>query len=63
MVQDREMELGRDARGFELKFIELPLRERRAWYVEPDKVLLNQSLIDDEGAYRSFIQPIVELLV
>lgn len=63
LVQDREMELGRGARSFQLKLIELPLSEPRAWYVEPDRVLLCQTLLDDEQAYRSFIQPIIELLV
>jgi hypothetical protein len=63
LVQDREMELGRDARTFELKLIELPLCEPRAWFVEPDRVLISQSLMDDETAFRSYVQPIVELVV
>ncbi|NKX53745.1 hypothetical protein [Arthrobacter mobilis] len=63
LVQDREMELGRGARSFELKLIELPLSEPRAWYVEPDRVLLCQTLLDDEQDFRSYIQPIIELLV
>ncbi|MFD1211281.1 hypothetical protein ACFQ36_04415 [Arthrobacter sp. GCM10027362] len=63
LVQDREMELGRGARSFELKLIELPLCEARAWYVEPDRVLLSQTLLDDEQDFRSYIQPIIELLV
>jgi len=63
LVQDREMELGRGARSFELKLIELPLSEPRAWYVEPDRVLLSQTLIDDEQDFRSYLQPIIELLV
>jgi hypothetical protein len=63
LVQDREMELGRAARTFELKLIELPLCEPRAWFVEPDRVLLCQTLMDDEGAFRSYLQPIVELIV
>jgi hypothetical protein len=63
LVQDREMELGRDARQFDLKLIELPLQEARAWYVEPNRMILSQKLIEDEAAYRSFVQPVVELLV
>ncbi|EMY33464.1 hypothetical protein D477_014707 [Arthrobacter crystallopoietes BAB-32] len=63
LVQDREMELGRDARQFDLKLIELPLREARAWFVEPNRMILSQKLIDDEAGYRSFVQPVVELLV
>jgi hypothetical protein len=63
LVQDREMELGRSARSFELKLIELPLSEPRAWYVEPDRVLLCDTLLDDEQGFRSYIQPIIEMLV
>ena len=57
------MELGRAARSFELKLIELPLCEPRAWFVEPDRILMSQTLMDDETTFRSFVQPIVELMV
>lgn len=63
LVQDREMELGRAARSFELKLIELPLGEPRAWFVEPDRILMSQTLMDDETTFRSYVQPIVELVV
>jgi len=63
LIQDREMELGRAARSFELKLIELPLCEPRAWFVEPDRILMSQTLMDDETTFRSFVQPIVELMV
>jgi hypothetical protein len=63
LVQDREMELGRAARSFELKLIELPLCEPRAWFVEPDRILMSQTLMDDESTFRSYVQPIVELMV
>lgn len=63
LIEDREMELGRNARNFELNVIELPLSEPRAWYVEPDKLLMSQELVDDEPMFRSFVQPVVEMLV
>jgi hypothetical protein len=63
LIQDREMELGRAARTFELKLIELPLCEPRAWFVEPDRILMSQTLMDDEETFRSYVQPIVELMV
>jgi hypothetical protein len=63
LVQDREMELGRAARSFELKLIELPLCEPRAWFVEPDRILMSQTLMEDETTFRSYVQPIVELVV
>lgn len=63
LVQEREMELGRNARSFTLNIIELPLSEERAWYIEPDRLIMSRSLLEDEDALRSFVQPIVELLV
>lgn len=63
LVEEREMELGRDSRTFKLNIIELPLSEPRAWYIEPDRLLMSQSLPDDEEGLRSFVQPVIELLV
>lgn len=63
LVEERVLELGRDARGFTLKVVELPLSENRAWYVEPNKLIMSQGLHDDEPAFRSYVQPVVELLV
>jgi hypothetical protein len=63
LVEDREMELGRNARSFELSVIELPLSEPRAWYIEPNKVIMSQELVEEEQIFRSFFQPVVELLV
>ncbi|HEY8295711.1 MAG TPA: hypothetical protein VIG41_10260 [Micrococcaceae bacterium] len=63
MVQDREMELGRDARDFTLTVVELPLAEPRAWYLEPDRLLMSQELLATPEVFRSYVQPVVELLV
>ncbi|WP_026818854.1 hypothetical protein [Arthrobacter castelli] len=63
LVEEREMELGRDARAFTLNIIELPLSEARAWYIEPQRLIMSQSLPDDEEDLRSFVQPVIELLV
>lgn len=63
LVEEREMELGRNARSFTLNIIELPLLELRAWYIEPGRLIMSKHLLDDEDALRSFLQPIIELLV
>lgn len=63
LVEEREMELGRDARGFTLNIVELPLSEPRAWYIEPDRLIMSQRLPDDEEGLRSFVQPVIEMLV
>jgi hypothetical protein len=63
LVQDREMELGRNARDFSLTILELPLAEPRAWLMEPDRILMSQHLLDDQQNFRSYVQPVVELLV
>ncbi|MCY0903443.1 hypothetical protein [Arthrobacter sp. H14-L1] len=63
LVQDREMELGRNARDFTLTIIELPLAEPRAWFLEPDRLLMSSQLLEDQLNFRSYVQPVVELLV
>ncbi len=63
LVQDREMELGRNARDFTLTIVELPLAEPRAWFLEPDRLLMSAHLLDDQLNFRSYVQPVVELLV
>ena len=42
--------------------VELPLRENRAWYVEPDMLILSEDLYDDEATFRSYVQPVVEII-
>ncbi|HEV7168117.1 MAG TPA: hypothetical protein VGN49_09120 [Micrococcaceae bacterium] len=63
LVQDREMELGRNARDFTLTILELPLAEPRAWFMEPSRLIMSQDLLDDPEIFRSYVQPVVELLV
>lgn len=62
MVQERELELGRAARRFRLEIVELPLGVHRAWWVEPNKLLMCQELFDDEQAFRSYVEPVVRTL-
>jgi hypothetical protein len=62
MIQERELELGRAARRFTLQVIELPLGVRRAWWVEPDKLLMCQELFDDERSFRSYVEPVIRML-
>ncbi len=62
LVRERELELGRPARHFSLSVIELPLSETRAWYVEPDRLILSEDLYDDEATFRSYVQPVVEII-
>lgn len=63
LVDDRLMEVGRDARDFNLTIIELPLHEHRAWYLEPDKILMSHGLMSQPELFRSYVQPVVEILV
>ncbi|WP_179389161.1 hypothetical protein [Psychromicrobium silvestre] len=63
LVQDRELELGRNARDFTLSIVELPLFEPRAWFMEPNRLVMSQSLLDDPEIFRSYVQPVVEMLV
>ncbi|GAB3539439.1 hypothetical protein GCM10027403_27700 [Arthrobacter tecti] len=62
LVRERELELGRAARNFTLDMVELPLSETRAWFVEPDMLLVSEDLHDDETAFRSYVQPVVEFI-
>ena len=62
LVQERELELGRSARSFALDVVELPLGAQRAWWVEPDRLLMCQDLGADEGALRSYVEPVIKML-
>ncbi|WP_043440981.1 hypothetical protein [Arthrobacter sp. L77] len=62
IIQESELELGRPARPFTLEVVELPLAGRRAWWVEPDKLLICQDLFDDERSFRSFVEPVIRVL-
>lgn len=62
LVREREFELGRAARKFNLEVLELPLSEPRAWFVEPSRLLASEDLFDDEALFRSYVQPVVEIL-
>jgi hypothetical protein len=63
IVGDRLMEVGRKSRDFNLTIIELPLDEQRAWYLEPDKILMSHELMSQPELFRSYVQPVVEILV
>ena len=63
LVQNREMELGRSARDFTLTIVEMPLAEQRAWFIEPDRLIMSEHLLDDQQNFLSYVQPVVELLV
>jgi hypothetical protein len=63
LVDDRLMEVGRSSRDFSLTIIELPLDEQRAWYLEPDKIIMSHDLISQPDLFRSYVQPVVEMLV
>lgn len=62
LVEDRLMEVGRSSRDFTLTIIELPLTEPRAWYLEPDKIIMSQDLLSQPDIFRSYVQPVVEML-
>ena len=62
IVDDRLMEVGREARDFNLSIIELPLNEQRAWYLEPDKIIMSHNLMSQPELFRSYVQPVVEIL-
>jgi hypothetical protein len=57
------MEVGRNPRDFTLTIIELPLDEQRAWYLEPDKIIMSQELMGQPELFRSYVQPVLEILV
>lgn len=63
LVQNREMELGRSAREFTLAIVEMPLAEPRAWFIEPNRLIMSEHLLDDQQNFLSYVQPVVELLV
>lgn len=63
LVEDRLMEIGRSSRDFNLRIIELPLNEQRAWYLEPDKMIMSHRLLSQPDIFRSYVQPVVEMLV
>ena len=63
IVEERQLEVGDGARDFSLTIIELPLAQERAWLVDTDKVVMSQSLLQDKETFRSYLQPVVELLV
>lgn len=63
MVDDRLLEVGRAANDFVLTIIELPLAEPRAWYLEPDKIIMSSALLSEPELFRSYVRPVVELLV
>ena len=63
MVAGRQLEVGPAAKDFTLTIIELPLAEDRAWLVDSNKVIASQSLMDDQEAFRSYLAPVIEMLV
>ena len=63
MVDDRLLEVGRASNDFDLTIIELPLAEPRAWYLEPDKMIMSHELLAQPELFRSYVQPVVELLI
>lgn len=62
LVQDRELELGRNSRDFTLRIVELPLAQPRAWFVEPDRMLMSQELLGQPQLFTSYVQPVIEML-
>lgn len=63
MIAARALELDREPRSLHLKMVELPLAQRRAWFVEPDTVILSQDLPRDADLYRSFLEPVIRFLL
>lgn len=63
MITDRALELERRPKPMELKLVELPLTEQRAWFVDPDTVILSQDLSRDADLYRSFLEPVIRFLL
>lgn len=63
MIRERGLELDREPKPLALTLLELPLAEPRAWFVDPGTVILSQDLPCDEELFRSFLQPVIELLL
>jgi len=63
VVKARERAVRRRSRSFSLNVVVLPFAEPRAWYPEPELVLLSHHLVGDPPLLRSYLEPIVELLV
>lgn len=63
VVKARERAVRRRSRTFSLNVVVLPFAEPRAWYPEPELVLLSHHLVGDPPLLRSYLEPIVELLV
>jgi hypothetical protein len=63
MVEDRLLAVGRACQNFNLTIIELPLAQPRAWYLEPDRIIMSRELLSQPQLFRSYVQPVVELLV
>ncbi|MDP5227124.1 MULTISPECIES: hypothetical protein [Arthrobacter] len=63
IIRDREATLRRRARSFTLSMVILPLAEPRAWFREPDLVLVSHQLVSHPAALRNYLEPILELLI
>ncbi|NUP75565.1 MAG: hypothetical protein HOQ07_13090 [Sinomonas sp.] len=63
IVEESQVEVGQFAKDFSLTIIELPLAEQRAWLVNSDKVIMSQSLMDDPETLRSYLAPVIEMLI
>ncbi|WP_372697995.1 hypothetical protein [Arthrobacter sp. JSM 101049] len=63
MITERALELEREPRPMQLKMVELPLAQRRAWFVDPGTVILSQDLPRDAELYRSFLEPVIRFML
>lgn len=63
MITERTLELDRAPHAMHLKLVELPLSQHRAWFVDPDTVILSQDLPRDAELYRSFLEPVIRFLL
>lgn len=61
LFDERELE-GEEAGALHLKLVELPLAEQRAWFIEPDTVIVSQDLMRDVALFRSYLEPIIAML-
>ncbi|MBM7793864.1 hypothetical protein JOE60_002455 [Paenarthrobacter ilicis] len=62
LVEDRLLDVGAESNDFELTIIELPLSEPRAWYLEPSTMIMSHKLLAEPDVFRSYVQPVVEML-